>query len=246
MARKVILFQIRDDAEAQEQERLCFLESCGLAPDELETVNLIDEPDSALASVADVDAFLIGGAGSHSATEEYAFSRSLHELVWRIVDEGTPLFASCFGHHFLVRALGGALMTDHCRGEVGTFDVELTLDGQSDPLLSSFPHRFAVQLGHHDVVAQIPPGCVELAYSEKCRFQMLRVVGKPIYSTQFHPEMSDHHLWARLEMYRDSYLAAQTSAPELSLPLRPSKWADTILRCFFDLHVRNRSSQQVV
>ena len=246
MARRVILFQVRDDAEAEEQERLCFLESCGLAPHELETVNLVVEPHWDWRSVADADAFLIGGAGSHSATKEYSFSRSLHELVRRIVDAGKPLFASCFGHHILVRALGGTLTTDHSRGEVGTFDVELTLEGRSDPLLTSFPRRFAVQLGHHDVAVQVPPTCVELAYSDRCRYQMLRVVGKPIYSTQFHPEMSDRHLQARLEMYRDSYIATQTSAGELSLPLRPSEWADKMLRCFFDLFVGSRSSRRAV
>ena len=246
MSRKVVLFQARDDPEAQEQERLCFLESCGLEPHELETVNLVDEPDSEWKSVADADAILIGGAGSHSATQEYSFSRSLQRLVRRIVDEGRPLFASCFGHHFLVRALGGNLTTDHRRGEVGTFDVELTFEGQSEPLLASFPHRFAVQLGHHDVVVDIPPRCVELAYSEKCRFQMLRVIGKPIYSTQFHPEMSDQHLRVRLEMYRDSYLAEQTSAQELSMPLRPSKWADSMLRRFFELHVQKTSSREAI
>jgi len=246
MATKVFLFQVRDDAEAEAQERLCFLESCGLAPHELESVNLVDHPHWNWSSADDADAYLIGGAGSHSATNQYSFSRSLHEIVRRIVDEGRPLFASCFGHHILVHALGGTVKTDHRRGEVGTFDVELTLEGRSDPLLNSFPPRFAVQLGHHDLAIQIPPECVELAYSERCRFQMLRVAGKPIYSTQFHPEMSDRHLRARLEMYRDSYVATQTSPGELSLPLRPSEWADTMLRCFFDRHVWNRSSRRAI
>jgi GMP synthase (glutamine-hydrolysing) len=147
------------------------------------------------------------------------------------------MFASCFGHHFLAQALGGELVTDHQRGEVGTFDIELTTSGRQDPLLSSYPTNFAVQLGHHDVIVSIPDRVRELAFSEKCRYQMLRVVDKPIYSTQFHPEMSEQHLQARLEMYRDSYLADQTSDEEVSLPLRPSTWADRLLRRFLDLYV---------
>ena len=147
------------------------------------------------------------------------------------------MFASCFGHHFLVRALGGELVTDHHRGEVGTFDVHLTDNGLEDPLFAAFPNQFPVQLGHHDIVLAIPPGMEELAYSDKSRYQMLRLADKPIYSSQFHSEMSERHLRALLEMYRDSYLAAETSEEELSLPLRPSPWADKLLRRFFELYV---------
>jgi GMP synthase (glutamine-hydrolysing) len=228
---------VRDDLDAQEQERLCFLESCGLAPEELATINLLEEPNLQWRHLSRADAILIGGAGAHSATVSYPFSSALKAIVERVVDEGKPMFASCFGHHFLVLALGGELITDHHRGEVGTFDVQLTDNGLRDQLLESYPSQFPVQLGHHDIVLDIPPGVRELAYSVKCRYQMLRFADKPIYSTQFHGEMSESHLRARLEMYRDSYLSAETSEEELSLPLRPSLWADKLLRRFFELYV---------
>lgn len=237
MARRVVLLQVRDDPRAQEQERLCFLESCGLDPSELTAWNLVTDPRPDLRLTSRADAVLIGGAGSHSATEQYPFSRPLEEIIRRLVAEERPTFASCYGHHVLVRALGGDLITDHTRGEVGTFDVELTRRGGEDPLLEGFPYRFAVQLGHHDVVLRLPAECHELAYSEKCRNQMLRVAGKPIYSTQFHPELSEDHLRVRLLMYRDDYLAEQTTDDELSLPLHSSEWADRMLRRFFDLFV---------
>lgn len=236
MAKTVVLLQVRDEPEAQEQERLCFLESSGLEPEELETVNLVEDPALSWRKLSEADAVMIGGAGAHSATHRYPFTDPLESVVHRIVDEGKPMFASCFGHHFLVQALGGDLETDHHRGEIGTFDIELTTSGRSDPLLSSFPADFAVQLGHHDVVVNIPDRVQELAFSEKCRYQMLRVVGKPVYSTQFHPEMSEQHLQTRLEMYRHSYLADQTADEEVSLPLRPSTWADKLLSRFLDLY----------
>ena len=228
---------MRDDPAAQEQERLCFLESCDLAPEELATVNLVEQPNLEWRHLSQADAILIGGAGAHSATVSYPFTAALEAVVERVVAEEKPMFASCFGHHFLVHALGGELVTDHHRGEVGTFDVQLTDDGLEDPLFTAFPNRFPVQLGHHDIVLAIPPGVEELAYSDKSRYQMLRLADKPIYSSQFHSEMSERHLRARLEMYRGSYLAAETSEEELSLPLRPSPWADKLLRRFFELYV---------
>ncbi len=236
MARTVVLLQVRDEPEAQEQERLCFLEACRLEPEELDTVNLVEDPGLSWQRLSQADAVMIGGAGAHSATQRYPFTGPLESVVQRIIEEGKPMFASCFGHHFLARALGGELVTDHQRGEVGTFDVELTASGGRDPLLSSYPQNFAVQLGHHDVVVTIPDRVHELAFSKKCRYQMLRVVDKPVYSTQFHPEMSEQHLQARLEMYRDSYLADQSLDEEVSLPLRPSIWADRLLGRFLDLY----------
>lgn len=235
MARSVVLLQVRDEPSAEEQERLCFLESCGLSPQELETINLVKSPKLGKGRVRNADAILIGGAGAHTATRTYSFTPYLEDVVDWIVEQRRPMFASCFGHHFLVNALSGELVTDQDRGEIGTFDIELTETGVRDPLLRGFPRRFPVQLGHHDRVLDVPPQVEELAYSDKCRFQMLRVVDRPIYSTQFHPEMSELHLRARLEMYRNSYLADQAKDEELSFPLRPSIWADKLLRRFLDL-----------
>ena len=237
MTRSVVLLQVRDDPDAEEQERLCFLESCKLTPEELETINVVAEARFDKRRLHGADAVMIGGAGAHSATETYAFSEYLKEVIDELIDASKPIFASCFGHHFLARALGGDLVTDHRHGEIGTFEIELTDEGRRDPLLEIFPGRFPVQLGHHDVVTRIPDSMTELAFSTRCRFQMLRVAGKPVYCTQFHPELSDQHLRARLEMYRESYLAEKATEEEIAFPLGPSLWADKLLERFFQLYV---------
>ena len=235
--RKVVLLQIRDDRLAEEQERLCFLESCGLRPEELTSINIVSEPKLEWSQFAAADAILIGGAGAHSATERYEFSDSLDTVVKTVVEKGKPMFGSCFGHHFLAKALGGSLVTDHHLGEVGTFDIHLTEAGRSDPMLAGFPVDLPVQLGHHDYVKSLPDSMVELAFSDRCRYQLLRVTGKPIYCSQFHSEMSESHLRARLEMYRDSYLRDQTTDEDSAFPLRPSPWSEKLLPRFFDLYV---------
>lgn len=237
---KVVLLQVRDDEPAAAQERLCFLEACGLEPGELECINLVREPDLPLSRLTGAEALLVGGAGSHTATREYAFSGDLESAVRHVVLEGRPFFGSCFGHHILVKALGGRVITRHEAGEVGTFDIELTPAGRSEPLVEGFPHRFAAQLGHHDQVETLPEGLTELAYSSRCRFQLLRVTGKPAYCSQFHCEMTDQHLAARLEMYRDTYLSERTTREEFSGSLRPSPWADQLLGRFIRLHVEAR------
>ncbi len=232
---RVVLLQVRDDEPAEAQERFCFLEACGLEPDELEAINLLRRPEIAWSEVQSADAVLVGGAGAHSATRRYEFTEPLEALLRRVVAEGKPMFGSCFGHHLLVTALGGTVVTDHASGEVGTFDIELTAAGREDPLLEGYPGRFTAQLGHHDRVVELPRGLVELARSRRCRFQMLTVAGKPIYSSQFHSELTDQHLEARLGMYRDTYLAELTSDHELSDRIRPSPWADALLGRFLSV-----------
>ena len=235
---RVLLLQIRTHREAERQEQLCFLERCGLAPEQLVCRNLVAEPELTWADVAGADAVMIGGAGSHSVTRDYPFSAPLTAVLLRLIDEDRPVFGSCWGHQLLAQALGGEVVTDPARGEVGTFAVELTPAAADDPLFAGFPRRFDVQLGHHDRVESLPPGVEELSYSEVCRNQALRVVGKPVYGTQFHSEMNVGHMRARLRMYRDAYLPAEQAEDELDLILRPTPEADRILGRFLDLYVR--------
>ena len=229
---RFVLLQVRDDLPAEDQERLCFLEACSLEPEQLECINLTREPNIAWSQLAGCEALLVGGAGAYSATRTYGFTGSLEDLIRQAVDSELPFFGSCFGHHAMVRALGGTVVTDHQTGEVGTFEIGLTAAGRQDPLLDGFPDRFAAQLGHHDRVQTLPEGMVELAASKRCRFQLLRVAGKPVYSSQFHAEMTDQHLLARLEMYRDTYLEERTSLDEISNSVQPSPWADRLLSRF--------------
>jgi GMP synthase (glutamine-hydrolysing) len=213
---RVLLLQVRDEPRAEEQERLCFLEAAELRPERLACHNLVEEPRLDWRRVRRFDVVMVGGAGAHTVTATYPFSQPLRETLLRLVEERRPLFASCYGHHALVDAMGGRVVTDPSTGEVGTFEVGLTAAGRRDPLFAGLPARFAVQLGHHDRVQRLPPGLVELAASERCPYQALRASGRPIYSTQFHSEMTVEHMAARLLWYRDGYLAERTTAQEVS------------------------------
>lgn len=232
---RVLLIQIRSHEAAERQEQLCFLDRLGIRPESMPCHNLVHEPEVPWSAVAAADAVIIGGAGSHSVTREYAFTAPLGVLVRRLIDEGRPLFGSCWGHQFIAWALGGRVVHDPDRGEVGTFPIELTAAGAADPLFAGFPGRFTAQLGHHDTVVEMPPGVEELASSELHRNQALRVAGLPVYGTQFHCEMNVGHMRERLLMYRDSYLPVADFEAEIDRILAPSPYADTLLERFLTL-----------
>lgn len=206
---RVLLLQVRRSIEALRHERECFERVCGDRI-ELDFHNLMQDPDISWAEVHRYEVLLLGGSGECTATEDYEFSEPLRQVLSRWTEAARPFFGSCWGHHFLASTLGGEVLTDVATSEVGTFAVSLTPSGRQDPLFSTLPRQFQAQMGHHDFVAQLPPGTESLAWSDRCPNQAIKVIGKPIYSTQFHSEMGRREIIERLRMYRESYLEGGT------------------------------------
>ena len=103
----------------------------------------------------------------------------------------------------MAQALGGTVVTDRDRAEVGTAWVELTHDGEADPVFGPLGKRFRVPIGHEDVVTQIPKSARLLASSDLVENQAFVFLDKPIYATQFHPELNRADLVARLTKYTE-------------------------------------------
>ncbi|MEM7356598.1 MAG: glutamine amidotransferase, partial [Acidobacteriota bacterium] len=96
---------------------------------------------------------------------------------------------------------------------------------------------FPAQLGRKDRAPGPVSGVVHLAFSERCPVQALRLPGKPVWATQFHPELDRATNRGRYETYLDGY-AAVMSAEERQAALDSfgdSHQANTLLRRFLDL-----------
>ncbi len=233
---RVVLIQIRSLPEAKRHEIWCVRQCTGLTPEQLFPWNVVERAALPWERLRRADAIVIGGSGDHSVTEDYPFMPWLEDVVRKAVDSRKPLFGICWGHHMLARALGGRVITDPESEEVGTFPVELTPRGGKDPLFDGLPDRFPANLVHHDCVALPPPGFHELAYSDTCRFQAMRLDGLPVYGTQFHGEMTPSQLSRRLLMYRGEYLETEGQAEEVADSLRPTQEAYGLLRRFLELY----------
>ncbi len=200
----VLLIQARSEADMEAQEQTCFLERCRLRPDQLRCVNVVRDPLT-VALFDGIDALMIGGAGEFSATRDYPWMDALLGLVHAAFDRDLPTFGSCWGHQIIARALGGTVIYDGERAEMGCHPVELTPAGQEDPLFRSFPPFFLANMGHHDRVVELPPHGVELARNECQPNEAFRIRDKPCYGTQFHSELDAHRERERLTNYRDYY-----------------------------------------
>ncbi len=231
---RLVLIQVRNEIMPLKQEQSCFIERCRVARDQFDFINVVEEPDLRWSQVENAHAVIIGGAGAYSVTREHHFTQPLREVVGRLIEEGRPVFGSCWGHQFLADLGGGKVIEDKARSEVGTFPIRLTDEGIADPVFADFPGEFHVQLGHNDRVSQLGPGWLDLARSELCPCQVIRKAGKPVYGTQFHSEMDEERLRERILVYLEDYVADEEEHRKILWSLRPSLEADRILRNFLE------------
>ncbi len=200
----VLLIQARSSREMELQEQECFLERCRLRPEQLRSVNVVrDSIHEGL--IEGCDALMIGGAGEFSATKDYPWMPDLLALCRFVTERDFPTFGSCWGHQIIARALGGTVIHDPERAEMGCHYVELTDAGKRDTLFKDFPPAFRANMGHHDRVAELPVGGVELAFNASQPNEAFRIRGKAIYGTQFHSELDSERERERLIKYREYY-----------------------------------------
>ena len=170
----VLLIHVRESADMADHERTCIEEVSGLRPEQLTSINVAVDTDLSSVDLNDFDAVIIGGSGHHSVTRDYPFTQPLIDAVRKMVKLRIPLLGCCWGHQFIARALGGIVVHDPESAEVGNHEVFSTESIVDDPIFNTCPPTYLVLMGHEDRVSMLPPGAIELAYSETCRNQAWR------------------------------------------------------------------------
>ncbi len=217
---KILLLQARQlNDTARSDERHSFAIKAKLADKDIVIFDLLSGSPT-LDLVRRYDALMIGGSGDYYVSKGNLPSNdSVLELLREVVESGHPTFASCFGFHLLVEALGGQVIFDDDNMEVGTYELETTSSGKKDELFSYLPAMFKAQLGHKDKAYSMPDGTENLAFSTKAPYQAMRIPGKPIWATQFHPELTGQENLARFHRYKKGY-AGRMSQGEIQETLK--------------------------
>ena len=196
-----LLLQVRHPTDPmREHEVNCFARVLACPPQHIRACDLLTSGPTA-AELDDADVVLLGGSGDFSVAKGGPWMDSALIAMRQLHDTAKPTFASCWGFHAMSRAMGGSVVTDPARAEVGTHEIHLTPAGAADPIFCHLGRTFPAQLGHNDTVDRLPEGAILLASSERVENQAFRFAGKPIYCTQFHPELNRELLLDRLRTY---------------------------------------------
>ena len=233
---RFLLLQVRSsDDPILHQEVRCFARSFRCDIGQIEVFDLLSgAPGRAALDRADV--VLLGGSGDYSVARGGPWLGGALGAMAILYEEAKPTFASCWGFQAMARALGGEVVTDHGRAEVGSVWLELTEEGKRDPVFGALDERFQVLIGHEDIVTELPRGATLLASSDSVENEAFRFNGKPIYCTQFHPELCRADIVQRLAAY-PSYLplANATSLEDFERRMPETPHAEEILRRFLQL-----------
>lgn len=228
-----LLLQIRDEADLMRQhERDCFARVLQIRTEELEVFDLLNESPSTVP-IAGRRGILVGGSGNYSAAGQGRWLDRALETLRRVCDSGIPVFGSCWGFQAIARALGGQVIHDPDQAEVGTQQLELTGAGLRDEAFGLLGSTFMAQMGHEDHVVELPDSARLLASSHRVTNQAFRLADRPVYATQFHPELNREAILARLRTYpRYVEQISGLPFPELAKGIRDTPATEQlILRC---------------
>ena len=134
--------------------------------------------------------FLSNGPGDPAATGAYAVPE-----IKKLVDSGLPVFGICLGHQMLALALGAKTTKMHQGHHGANHPVKDFTTAKVE--ITSMNHGFTVE--RETLPENVEETHVSLFDGTNCG---IRLMGKPVFSVQYHPEASpgpqdSHYLFAR-------------------------------------------------
>ena len=240
---RCLLLQVRDPDDPVSAHEIASFERV-LAPREVR-IEVFDLLGRLLAprDLEGVDLVLLGGSGAYSAAAGGPWFPGALRSLRTVHASGLPAFASCWGFQAMAVAMGGEVVNDRSRAEIGTHGLRLTPAGHADPVFGRLGSAFKAQMGHEDLVKTLPPGATLLASSPRVANQAYRFDDAPVYCTQFHPELDAAGILVRLSAY-PRYLSEVSgeSYEEIVARLEETPEANRLLRWFVDRFVDGRAT----
>lgn len=233
---RYLLLQTRNSDDAMRaQEVGCFARVLGCDMGDIDVVDFLVRAPTAI-ELGRADVVLLGGSGHYSAAGEGVWLERALDTLRELHRTAKPTFASCWGFQAMSRAMGGRCVHDVSRGELGTIELRLTEAGRADTLFRDLPSKLSAHAGHQDYVVELPPDAILLASSELVPNQAFQFSGKPIYCTQFHPELDCAAMFERVVAYPE-YVERMSglTLEKFRASCRETPEANLLLRRFVDL-----------
>ena len=163
-----------------------FAEAIRDAGGELDEWTLAERPQPPADPFGYDAVFVLGGAMNVDEGERHGWIAEEVALLRELLEHEVPLLGLCLGGQLLATA-AGVQPRRAARPEIGWHRVEVTPEGEADPLLGPLVPAFEA-FQWHSYEFPLPPDAVPLARSEVC-LQACRL-GEGAWALQFHPEVS--------------------------------------------------------
>ncbi len=139
-------------------------------------------PNTTEPKKVDADALVLSGGAPSIGTEVEKLGN-----CGRFIDElDIPIYGICVGCQYLAVHFGGKAHAATRGGEFGK--AHLVVD-EANGLFDGLPREFVVWQSHNDEIHDLPSVFTSLAHSEHCTHQAIAHKKRPLFGTQFHPEV---------------------------------------------------------
>lgn len=161
--------------------------------------------------IQEFDGALITGSPA-SVHDSDAWVAQLFELIRDMDRHAVPVFGACFGHQAIALALGGAV-SPNPQGWVHGYALT---DSVGDLPWCARPAQVGLYASHIEQVVELPEGAHVVSSGPDCTVGGY-VKGRHIFTTQYHPEMTDSFIADLVEETEDYVGAEVTEAARESL-----------------------------
>ncbi|MCZ8333949.1 MAG: type 1 glutamine amidotransferase [Rhodobacteraceae bacterium] len=174
------------------------------------------------------DGLLIGGSPA-SVLDDLVWVHRLMGAIREAYAMGVPMVGACFGHQAIAQALGGTVGRNPGPFVLGAAETEIVapapwMDKQA---------RIRLAAAHGEQVLALPPGAEVIGRSEGCPVAAYRI-GKRVFATQYHPEMTPDFVAALVEEFAPHFPPEVGDTARASLPggIEGPRFAEWIARFF--------------
>ena len=132
-----------------------------------------------LNSLENYDSFILSGRRKNEKKTNKVNSK----IITFSIQNNRKLLGICYGAEILALTLGGTIKKIHSLQKGNETITILKNNLISNKSMNVFE-------SHNFEIAKIPSVLVPLAKSNNCKYEIIQHEKKPIFGTQFHPEMS--------------------------------------------------------
>ncbi|MCH9852581.1 MAG: type 1 glutamine amidotransferase [Alphaproteobacteria bacterium] len=143
-------------------------------------------------NILDYDGVIITGSPA-SVHDSDAWVATLIDLIKVMHHHKMKLFGGCFGHQAIALALGGKVAKNS--NDYFSIGLETTHFVQKPDFMRDAPASITLYSVHKEEVIKLPDSAILLGSNEHCTNAAF-TIGKHIFTSQYHPEMTADFLIA--------------------------------------------------